>query len=173
MKEFIFLLRRDKKFSSILSGQLGVAILPSSIGHAVGGVMSMQLENLGDYQMKVGEGDYLFDVRLEKFAKIKASESEAGTAYVYGAYMNIKFYEPALNTIYFESDIKNGETAIIPAGQISQEDFPAYQDAIRGVFSKLTDALKEPGSDWIKTASSNPKIENQLTLARKILKECI
>lgn len=134
--------------------------------------MSMRLENGDDYKLKVGEGDYLFDVTLNKFAKIKASESNVGTAYVYGAYTTIRFYEPALNTTYLESDIKNGETAVVPAGQISSDDFAAYQDAIRGLYLKLSDAFVEPGSKWIATAASAKNIESQLNSTREVLRSC-
>ena len=159
-------------FASVLSAKVGISMLPSSIGHAVGGVMSMRLENGDDYKLKVGEGDYLFDVTLNKFAKIKASESNVGTAYVYGAYTTIRFYEPALNTAYLESDIKNGETAVVPAGQISSDDFAAYQDAIRGLYLKLSDAFVEPGSKWIATAASAKNIESQLNSTREVLRIC-
>jgi len=159
-------------FASVLSAKVGISMLPSSIGHAVGGVMSMRLENGDDYKLKVGEGDYLFDVTLNKFAKIKASESNVGTAYVYGAYTTIRFYEPALNTAYLESDIKNGETAVVPAGQISSDDFAAYQDAIRGLYLKLSDAFVEPGSKWIATAASAKNIESQLNSTREVLRSC-
>ncbi len=159
-------------FASILSAKVGISLIPSSIGHAIGGVMSMYLENGDDYRLKVGEGDYLFDVSLNKFAKIKASENKVGTVYVYGAYTTIRFYEPALNTVYLDSDIKNGESAIVPVGQISSDDFAAYQDAIRGLYLKLSDAFVGPSTKWITTAASANNIESQLNSTREILRSC-
>lgn len=157
---------------SILSAKLGISMLPNSIGHAVGGVMSMRLENGDDYKLKVGEGDFVFDIKLNKFAKIKTAETNVSTTHVYGAYTSMRFYEPALNTTFIETDLKNGESAVVPAGQVFGDDFSAYQDAIRGLFLKLTDALQKPGSKWVTTAASAKNIESQLEVARETLRKC-
>ena len=158
-------------FASILSAKLGVPLLPSSVGHA-GGVMSMRLENGDDYKLKVGEGDYLFDIGLNKFAKIQTSKSSIGSAYVYGAYVTVRFYEPVLNTEYIGTDLKNGEVAVVPAGQINSDDFAGYQDALRGLVLKFTDAFKHPDSDWLGKAASAKDIENQMQTAEKIIRKC-
>lgn len=157
---------------SILSAKVGISMLPSSIGHAVGGVMTMRLENGDDYKLKLGEGDYLLDVKINKFAKIKTAETNVSTTYVYGVYSSIRFYEPMLNTTFFESDLKNGESAVVPAGQIAADDFAAYQDSIRGLFLKLSDALNNPGSKWIAVAASQKNVESQLEVAREALRKC-
>lgn len=159
-------------FASVLSAKVGISMLPSSIGHAVGGVMALRLENGDDYKLKVGEGDYLFDITLNKFAKIKANESAVAITYVYGAYTSIRFYEPALNTTYLESDFKNGESAVVPSGQISNDDFAAYQDAIRGLYLKFSEALIGPPPKWVATAASAKNIESQLTASRDIISKC-
>ena len=158
-------------FASILSARLNVPMLPSSIGHA-GGVMSMRLENGDDSKLKVGEGDYLFDIKLNKFAKIQTSKSNIGSAYVYGAYMTIRFYEPSLNTEYINTDLKNGEVAIVPAGQIDGDDFAGYQDAMRGLVLKFADAFKHPDADWLDKAASAKDIENQMKNAAEIIRKC-
>jgi hypothetical protein len=84
----------------------------------------------------------------------------------------MRFFEPALNTVFMETDLKNGESATVPAGQISGDDFAAYQDAIRGLFLKLADAFQQPGSKWITTAASANNIDDQLELVRKTLRNC-
>lgn len=160
-------------FSSIISAKLGLSLLPRSLGHAVGGVMSMRLENGDDYKLKVGEGDYVFDLTLNRFAKIKTAENNVGTSYVYGAYVDIQFLEPTLGTAYLNTSLKNGESAVIPAGQIGSDDFPGYQDAFRGLFLKLADVLSGGGDGkWIKTAASAKNIDEQIYSARQILEEC-
>lgn len=159
-------------FGAILSAKMGVPMLPNSIGHAFGGVMSLRLENGDDIKLKVGEGDYLFDLKLTKFAKIKTAENNVSTSYIYGAYGNVHFYEPTQNTEYINTDLKNGETAMVPAGHMSADDFPAYQDAIRGMFLKFADALNQPGSKWITTAASAKDILGQIDTARDIIGKC-
>lgn len=159
-------------FASALSAKVGVPLLPSSMGHAVGGVMSLRLENGDDMKLKIGEGDYLFDLKLNKFAKIKTESNNVGTAYVYGAYTSLRFYEPTLGTDFINTDLKNGESAVVPVSQVATDDFPAYQDAIRGLFQKLSIALQEPDSKWIGAAASAKDISSQLKTANDILRKC-
>lgn len=158
--------------ASILSAKLGISMLPTNIGHAVGGVMSMRLENGDDYKLKLGEGDFVIDVKLNKLAKIKTSETNVGVAFVYGAYVSLRLSEPTLNTAYIDTDLKNGESAVIPVGQINGDDFSGYQDAIRGVFLKLADAIQKPESKWIVLAASAKNIESQMESARVTLRKC-
>lgn len=155
-------------FASVLAAKTNISILPNSIGHATG-QMNMRLENGDEYQVKIGEGDYLFDVTLKKLAKIEATRNHAEIAYIFGALSRIRFYEPALNTTYLESDFKNGENAIIPVGRIAGEDFAAFNETIVSLFKKFADALAEPGSKWVGTAASAQNIESELKVSRNIL----
>lgn len=156
-------------FGSILSAKLGVSLLPTGLGHALG-TMSFRLDNGDALDLKVGEGDYLFDVKLNKFAKLKSGENNVGASYVYGVYGNIRFFEPALNTDFFLSDLKNGEVKVVPANQTDLDDFPAYEAAIRGLFLKFADALVQPESKWIVTAAASKDITKQIDASRAILK---
>ena len=132
--------------------------------------MSLRLENGDDVVLKTGEGDYLFELKLNKFAKIKSGESNLGSSYVFGAYANVHFYEPSLNTDFINTDLKNGEVKVFPVGQLTGEDFPAYEAALRGLFIKFADAVQGNDGKWITTAASAKDIQTQLEKTRAILK---
>ena len=156
-------------FASVLSAKAGVPLLPSKAGDALG-KMSLRLENNDQIDLHIGEGDYVFDVTLNKFAKIKTAETVVATSYVYGAYAHVQFSEPLLNSNFLDTDLKNGETAVLPTGRIGADDFAAYQDALRGMFLKLTAAFGGGDMKWIRTAASAKDIEKQLEATRVILK---
>lgn len=171
-------LRKDPKmvegmladaFASILAAKVGVSLLPTSIGHTLG-TMSLRLENGDDVVLKIGEGDYLFDIKLNKFAKIKSGENNLGTSYVFGAYASIYFYEPTQNTQFIRTDLKNGEVKVFPAGQLSGEDFPSYEAAIRGLYLKFADVLQGGDLKWINTAASAKDINQQIEITRNLIK---
>lgn len=176
-------LRKDPKaasamvadaFASILSARVGVPLLPNSIG-AVGGVMMMRLENGDDYKLKVGEGDYLFDIKVNGFIKKKTDETSVGVAYVYGVYSHLHFYEPALGTDFINSDLKNGESAVVPTGQVANDDFPGYKDAINGLYLKFSNFFAEGAQSdqkWLSAAASAKDIKAQVNTARDILRKC-
>lgn len=157
-------------FASVLSAKAGVPVLPSKAGDALG-KMSLRLDNGDDVDLRIGEGDYVFDVDLNKFAKIKTAETSVATSYVYGAYAHVRFSEPLLNSDFLDTDLKNGETAVLPNGRIGSDDFAAYQDALRGLFLKLTAAFEGTGDmKWIHAAASAKDIDKQLEATRVILK---
>ncbi|SHH05145.1 hypothetical protein [Massilia sp. CF038] len=160
----------SEAFGAVLSAKLGVSLLPTGMGGAMG-AMSFRLDNGDAYDFKVGEGDYLFDVGVNKFVKVKAGESGAGTSFAYGVYGNVRFYEPLTNTDYFRSDIKNGEVKLVPAGQVSVDDAAAYEAALRGLYLKFAAAL-QPQADtkWITTAAADKNVLKQIDSTRDILK---
>lgn len=158
-------------FGSILSAKLNVPIMPSSIGHK-DGVTSLRLENGDDYQLKVREGDYFFDIKLDRLVRKQLVHNSVGTSYVYGAFMNVRFYEPVLNSTYIHSDFKNGEIAVVPEGQISADNFAAYQDAMRGLILKFADAFENPDSGWLAKAASASNVKKQMKSANDIIRKC-
>ena len=160
-------------FASIFSAQLGLPMLPASVNHTLG-TMALRLENGDDFTLKIGEGDYLFDIKLNKFAKIKTGENHLGVSFVYGAYAHIHLYEPTQNTDFLKSDFKNGEVKTFPATQLTNDDFPSFEAALRGLFIKLTRQLEDNPKDdkWVKTAASATDISSQLNRTRDILKAC-
>lgn len=176
-------LRKDPKaastmvadaFASILSARVGVPLLPNSIG-AVGGVMMMRLENGDDFKLKVAEGDYLFDLKINGFIKKKTEETNVGIAYVYGVYSNMRFYEPTLGTEFINSDLKNGESAVVPSSQVASDDFPGYKDAINGLYIKFSNFFTEGAktdTKWLGAAASAKDIKSQVESAREILRKC-
>jgi hypothetical protein len=133
------------------------------------------LQDVGDIDLNVGEGDYLFDLKLNKFAKIKSGESSLGSSYVFGAYTSVRFYEPLQNTNFINSDLKNGEVKVVPASQLTMEDFPAFEAALRGLFIKFGDAVAQsPTADpkWIGVAASAKDMDKQMDATRRIIKSC-
>lgn len=157
-------------FGAVLSARLGISLLPGGMGHAMGS-MSLRLHNGDDIELKVGEGDYLFELAINNFVKVKSGENAVGASFVYGVKGNMRFYEPALNTDYLRTDIKNGEVKVIPGGQVGVDDYPAYEAALRGLFLKFAASLNEPADlAWITTAAADKNIGAQLTSTRAILK---
>lgn len=157
-------------FGAVLAARLGISLLPGGMGHAMGS-MTLRLHNGEDVELKVGEGDYLFDLAINNFVKVKSGENAVGASFVYGVKGNLRFYEPALNTDFLRTDIKNGEVKLIPGGQVGVDDYPAYEAALRGLFLKFAAALTEPADlAWITTAAAEKNIGAQLTSTRAILK---
>lgn len=159
-------------FGESLSNKTGVSMLPYSKGYAVGNVMAMRIADGDVFMLKLPEPDYTITLDVPRFKKIKSGEAAAGTSYIYGAYSNIKIQEPTSGKSYMDADFKNGEVKLVPASQDTLDDFPAYYDALKGLFVKLSDNLAGNKSDWLKSASANPDISKQISSTQDLLKSC-
>jgi len=156
-------------FSSALSGKTGVAILPSKVGQALG-VMTFKLDNSdSQIKIKIGEGDYLVDLKLNKYAKIKKDETDVEVSNIYATSVNIDIYEELSHDDFLHSDFKNGELAITPINKISGNDFPGYMDSLNGIFKKFAEAVKTDDLNWAKVAASSSNISSEISKTRKMI----
>ena len=155
-------------FESSLSAGTGVPLIPSRVTHA-SGVMHVRFEDMYQYELKIPEGDYAFGLRLKRLAKIRHAANNVGTSYIFGAFVDIEFTEPLLGQSFLSAELKNGETAVVPAGRQAADDFPGYEDAIRGLFRKFAEAIQRTDSKWIRSASAAPDIEAQIRRIREII----
>lgn len=157
-------------FSSALSSKTGVSILPSKFGHALG-VMTFKLSNSDDLiKLKIGDGDYLVNLKLNKYIKIKKEQTAVEVANVFGVSANVGIYEQLSNEYFLSSDFKNGEVSITPLNKIAGDDFPGYSDSLNGLFNKLGKAIDSEDMDWVKTAATSPNIVKEIQKTHNILK---
>ena len=156
-------------FSSALSAKTGVSILPSKIGMAVGS-MTFKLDNADDMiKLKIGDGDYLVNLKLNKYAKIKKEETAVEISNIYAVSVGVGIYEELSKQFFLKSDFKNGELSISPINKVAGDDFPGFSDSLNGLFKKLADAIKTDDLDWVKAAASSPDIGSQIKATRSII----
>jgi hypothetical protein len=160
------------QLSEAISSKTGVPVLPYAKGYAIGNVMAMRFADGTVFNLKIPEADYAFSANLTGFKRIKSGESSAGASFIYGSYVELKLEEPLSGRSYLDSKFKNGEVKLVPAMQAETDDFPAYSDSVRGLFSKLTSILAGKDDPWIKSAASAPNIDAQLSATKTVLQSC-
>jgi hypothetical protein len=158
--------------SEALSSQTGVPMLPFAEGEAVGRVMTMQVSDGNVYNLKIPEPDYRVEVELSGVKKVKYGEVPAGASYIYGTYANVRVVEPVSGKVYMNAPFKNGEVKLVPVTQTGVDDFPAFYDSVNGLFKKLAVTIDGRDSTWVKSASSAPDIEKQVTATNELFREC-
>ena len=158
-------------FGSALTSETNISLMPSKVGNALG-VISMKLENNDDFvTLKIGDADYLFDVSVNKFVKVKQQETSAQVSYLYGVSTTINLYEPLSNTKILESNFKNGEISISPINKISTDDYPAYYDTLNNLFKKLSSAIKTNDMKWVNVSASSPVVSKQIVKIKNLFEE--
>lgn len=160
------------QLSEAIASRTGVPVLPYAKGYAIGNTMAMRFADGTVFNLKIPEADYAFSIDLTGFKRVKTGESVAGASYVYGALMDLKLVEPVSGRAYLDAKFKNGEVKVVPASQTETDDFPAYSDAVRGLFGKLSSVLAGKDDPWIKSAATADNINAQLSATKTVLQSC-
>jgi len=155
-----------------ISSRTGVPILPYAKGYAIGKVMSMRVADGTVFDLKLPEPDYAIAVDLTRFGRFEHAKVAAGTSYIYASKVNIKVQQPLANRMYLDAEFKNGEVKTVPSSQRSVDDFPAYGDSLRGLFTKLSGVLAGGTDPWLKDATASPGIDKQIIATKEVLQSC-
>lgn len=155
-----------------ISSKLGIPILPYADGYAIGNVMSMTVSNSTVFNLTLPKPDYEFSADIVKLKKVLYSDQPAGKSFIYGTLAKIELIEPLSQTAYLRSGFKNGEIKVVPATQATTDDFPAFEDSMRGLFAKLTRSVAGEEPAWLKAAADAKDIDQQMTKTRELLKLC-
>ncbi len=125
-------------FSKYLSSNQEVSILPYTKGYAIGNKMSARFANGEIYNLDIPEAQYQIDLTLRGFKKVLFAEQKVATTWIYGAYIDLKLFQPLLQKVYFDDHLKNGATKVVPAAQTTVEDWPAFQESLFVLFDSVT-----------------------------------
>jgi hypothetical protein len=155
-----------------ISTRIGVPILPYKKGYAIGQVMSMKVSDGTVYNLTLPPPDYEISVNLKGVKKVKYSQSGAGASFIYGAFSDIRIEEPTLGKVFMDTALKNAEVKVVSASQTYVDDFPAFYDAVDGMFVKLAEAVAGKGNTWVKAASASADIETQISKTRELMNLC-
>lgn len=159
-------------FGEAIANTMGIPILPFSKGYAIGNVMSMTVSDGSVFNLKLPQPDYEFVVNLSQLKKVTYNETAAGKSLIYGAFASVKLIEPLSGHVYLDGQYKNGEIKVVSAIQENTEDFPAFQDSIRGLFTKLAGVIAGDNNPWLKSATSGKDTNKQIASTRELLKTC-
>ena len=161
-----------QEFSRSLSTNQNVPVLPYSKGYAIGNRMATRFADGSVYTLQLPEPDYTISLSLKKVVKIEYEKVPAGTSFVYGTYLEVQAEEPLSGRVYMDEIIKNGATKVVPAGQTSVDDWPAYQDSLSGLIEQFTVELGAPNRKWAKKHIGDPSAVDGLLRFSKVVSSC-
>jgi len=158
--------------SEALSSKTGVPILPYAKGYTIGNILSMRIADGTVFELKLPKPDYELSIDVTDMKKVLYGNTPAGASYIYGVYVSLTLEEPLSGRVYLRSNFKNGEVKVVPASQEHVDDFPAYTDSLRGLFTKLSTIVAGASNAWLKASAAAPDIEKQLSDTREVLRLC-
>ena len=159
------------EFSSAVDSIAGIPLEPYAIDSATG-QMAVAFSNASAYNFTLPTPSYHIHIIIDGFKNVPYQSSAAGYSQIYGAFVHVKVLDPLLNDVYMDAAFKNGVVKLIPRTQVTVTTGPAYQAALRGLFTKLAKALNGSDEKWLASASSTPGIKRMLSKTDNALESC-
>ncbi len=130
------------QFGTLLASQAQVAILPY-LADSLKDRLAYSFSDNEVLQIKIPEPTYALGLHLRGFKKVLAKETRAEKLWVYGAFLDVKLYEPEFDETFYSEAFKYGVQKITPATQIKTDDYPIVSEAFKGVCLKAIEQLEK------------------------------
>ena len=95
--------------------------------------MALAFVNGDAVMFEIPEATYAVDLDLRGFMKIPGKKTPAQQQWVYGAYLDVRVYEPEFNVEFFKGQLKTAVQKIVPVSQVRVDEFPVVSEAFKGV----------------------------------------
>jgi hypothetical protein len=139
-------------FSSALSENQKIPVLPYARGQAVGGAMAARFANSDTFNFTLPKADYVIDLKLRGFVKKMLDETPETVGVAYGVGARVEFTNPSFQKTYFAENIQLGVPEKMPRGQFeSAQDWNYFVDATAILFDQFSQQISEPQKTWIET----------------------
>ena len=146
-------------FSKRFSFVNNVAMVPYSEGQAIGNSMKLKFIQSDEiYSINLPNPDFHVYLKLKGFKKVLARTSDVEDLYLYGSFFDIKIYQPEINKVYFNENLRGVTKVKIPKKQSKVNDWRKYYYNIETLFNNFSKSIYKPNKKWLKeTTKKNIK----------------
>ena len=145
-------------FVRSLVDNLAVAVIPYTVGQAIGGKMVGRFHNGIEYSLTMPDPDYVFDLSLRSCKTLRDEDSsKAVDREIYMALLRIRLLQKDLGTIYIDRVLRAVGEAALLKGQKGQLEV-AYVETLMGFFEGFARSLIETQKEWLELAVPSDKV---------------
>lgn len=155
----------SKRFSYIHN----ISMVPYTEGQVIGNAMKLRFIQSNEiYSLKLPNPDFHINLRLKGFKKVLAKSSASEDLYLYGSFFNIKIFQPEINKIYFEEELRGVSEVKIPKDQSEINHWRKYFYNIEIFFDNFSKNIIQHDNKWLKETSKN-KIKKKIKSLSEII----
>ena len=155
----------SKRFSYIHN----ISMVPYTEGQVIGNAMKLRFIQSNEiYSLKLPNPDFHINLRLKGFKKVLVKSSASEDLYLYGSFFNIKIFQPEINKIYFEEELRGVSEVKIPKDQSEINHWRKYFYNIEIFFDNFSKNIIQHDNKWLKETSKN-KIKNKIKSLSEII----
>jgi hypothetical protein len=150
-------------FTTYLSKNQNVSVLPYTEGEVIGATMKTVMSNGKKYSLKIPDETYSIELELLKLKKAKLGENKYKSVWGYANYFNVKLLIPDVDKVLMDAKFRGlVQKEIIKSSTHTVNDWPIYKESVYILFDNLTKNISERDSDWLASVTATKNIEEQL-----------
>lgn len=160
-------------FSSYLTKNQNVPVLPYTKGHAIGNKMALQIANGDVYNLKIPEETYAIDITLRKFSKANIGSNKYKSVWGYASYFAFQVAIPGEDKYLMDAKFRGMVTkSILKDTSHAVYDWAIYSESMNKLFDEFTQHISDPDQDWLKDVTVTKNVVAQLDKFNEIIKSC-
>lgn len=135
--------------------ETGYALIPNSVGHAVGNKIATRLPS-GELTIELPEPGYTMTINVAKLL-FQRKPGNGSDSFCWGARVEWRLYELVFGEeVVGSTALKNVNCAVVGHDSILSHD-SEYMKLVMGMLEKYAKQFKQQDGDWIKKYTDNPK----------------
>ena len=159
-------------FSSRLSLHNDIALVPYTEGMAVGAKMKQQFVNSDKiYDIELPKPDFNIEISVRGFKKVLAKKSDINNIFFWATFVNLNIFQPELNKVFMNSNLKNVIQKSIPAQIENINDWYKFYIATYELFDGYSLNIKNLNKDWIKKTNDSDGFSNDMQNMNKLMEK--
>lgn len=141
-------------FENVFVKETGFALIPNSVGHAVGNKIATRLPS-GDLTIELPEPGYTMSVNVAKLL-FQRKPGNGSDSFCWGARLEWRLQELVFGEETVGStDLKNVNCAVVGHDSILSHD-AEFMKLLMGMLESYAKQIKQPETAWLKKYTDNP-----------------
>ena len=123
---------------------------------AIGAKMKQQFVNSDViYDIELPKPDFNINITVRGFKKVLAKKSDVNNIYFWASFLNLKIYQPDLNKVYMDDDLKNVIKKSIPSQIQDVNDWYKFYITTYELFDDFSLNINNPDDEWLKNVNDS------------------
>ena len=159
-------------FSSRLALHNDIALVPYVEGMAIGAKMKQQFVNSDViYDIELPKPDFNINITVRGFKKVLAKKSDVNNIYFWASFLNLKIYQPDLNKVYMDDNLKNVIKKSIPSQIQDVNDWYKFYITTYELFDNFSLNINNPDDEWLKKVNDSPNFKINMQKIDKLMEK--
>ena len=149
-----------------------VAIVPYVEGMAIGAKMKQQFVNSDIvYDIELPKPDYNIEITIRGFKKVLAKKSDVNNIYFWASFLNLKIYQPDLDKIYMDHNLKNVMKKSIPSQIKDINDWYKFYITTYELFDSFSLNISKIDDQWLQKTNKKPEFKTSMINIQQLMKK--